>query len=375
MCSTTRGNRSFPLQLGFTPTEEVYSQVKDTFSIEIQWGKRTTPSAFRKNLQGILDEGTSTGTSTNTTTIRYRGVSYTLVQAQLSRPTHNDWILSNVKKEKNIGDLVLLFRTNSSNVTEQYIFVVVPFLKESISSNDPLYLQALSGQSVNGTFSLDQCLPKPEERNYSIYTTCLNPSATSALVLVFYEGRILSETTVNAIGSKMNGQGIWPSVVVPQDITLDTPMSITQSAFLAAVRISTLGQQESKGGSAKFREDDTSAYTCVPLDPDKDVENGKIYVDTDTGEVRPMKELLAEREKARKQETTKGLAPGELEKYIAVFIGILASLLFIIGAIYIFFYFTGPTGGLPFWLTQAPTVSIASVIFCFVGFMIGVFSR
>lgn len=374
MCSTTKGNKSFPIQLGFTPTEELYTQVKDTFSIEIQWGKRAIPPSFRTAGIGKLDEGETS----NTTTIRYRGIQYSLVQAQISRPTHNDWILSSVKKEKNIADLVLFFKTQDSKAVEPYIFLVIPLLQETIYSSDPLYLQALSGQTINGTFSLDQCLPKSEERDYGIYTTCLNPSAKSAVVLVFYQGRPVSQTTLSGIRTKMAIQGLFPSISVPPEIMLDTPMSITQSAFSAAVRISNLGRQESRGGSAKFREDDTNAYTCVPLDPDKDVENGKIYVDTDTGEVRPMKEILEERNKARKAGTGKALAPGELEKYIAIFVGILGSLLLVIGLIYLYFYISGrmaEPGGIPGWLAQAPTTSIAAVVFCFLGFLIGVFSR
>ena len=374
MCSTTKGNKSFPIQLGFTPTEELYTQVKDTFSIEIQWGKRAIPPAFRTASIGKLDEGETS----NTTTIRYRGVQYSLAQAQISRPTHNDWILSSVKKEKNIADLILLFKTRDSKAVEPYIFIVIPLLQETIYSSDPLYLQALSGQTITGTFSLEQCLPKVEEREYGIYTTCLNPSATSAVVLVFYQGRPVSQTTISGIRTKMSIQGLFPSVNVPSEIILDTPMSITQSAFVAAVRISILGTKESRGGSAKYREDDTNAYTCVPLDPDKDVENGKIYIDTDTGEVRPMKEILEERNKARKAGTAKALAPGELEKYIAIFVGILGSLLLVIGLIYLYFYVSGrlaQPGGLPGWLAQAPTTTIAAVLFCFVGFLIGIFSR
>lgn len=374
MCSTARGNKSFPIQLGFTPTAELYTQVKDTFSIEVQWGKRAIPPAFRTASVGRLDEGETS----NTTTIRYRGVQYSLIQAQISRPTHNDWLLSSVKKEKNLADIVLLFKTQSTNAVEPYIFLVMPLLQETIFSGDPLYLQALSGQTVNGPFSLDQCLPKIEERNYAIYTTCLNPSGSSAVVLVFYEGRPVSQTTFSGIRTKMSVQGLFPSITVPTEIMLDTPMSITQTAFSAAVRISNLGRQESRGGSAKFREDDTSAYTCVPLDPDKDVENGKIYIDTDTGDVRPMKEILEERNKARKAGTAKALAPGELEKYIAIFVGILGSLLLVIGLIYLYFYVSGrmaEPGGIPGWLAQAPTTSIAAVVFCFLGFLIGIFSR
>ena len=76
------------------------------------------------------------------------------------------------------------------------------------------------------------------------------------------------------------------------------------------------------------REDSLDSYQCVPLDPDKNIQDGKIKVDLETGEV--LSDVVAERAAVRAADSVKGsMEPGRLEKYMGSAIGVvLAVILF-----------------------------------------------
>ena len=385
MCSTA-GNKSFPISLGFTPTQDLYTSLTDPFPIQFNFGTRSTPPSFTNKLQGLLDE------TTVSSTIRYNGVNYNLLSAQLTQPTHTKWILDTTKKAKNTVDLVLTFSTKNMAVTNKYIFITVPLLKEATYSSDPKYLQGLSGQVVNGPFSLQNCISTTAP--YAVYSTCLNPKAYSAVCLVFYEGCSVSSTTLEAIkagaptyittggphnpikSTRDEGPSIYPQVSAPADVTFaPTPILLTLDAFKVAVRISSLTTAQT---TKPTETNATESYKCVPLDPEASVVNGNITIDVTTGKVQPLNKILADRDAAKTALTKGGLDPGQLELYIAIFLGILASIGLIVACIYGVLWYRGNLDSidmLPEWIKEAPTVTVTAVLFAFAGFLSGVFMR
>lgn len=345
--------------------------MKEIFSIEFQWTSRTTPPIFSNSQKGILDEGSGKG---SVSTIRWKGNTYSLLQAQISTPTHNNWMYDTTKKEKNTADLVLLFKTSSTISSERYIFIVVPILKETTLSVEPAYFRALSGQSITGQYSLVDCLPPVGSREYTYYTTCMEPSATNALVLYFYQGCQLSTTTLNAIAAELGVTQNWPALSVPSEILLSAPINITRDAFRAAVRVSSLGEAESKA-PAQFEDRGTESYKCVPLDPDSSVQDNKLQINVASGDVRSLKTILAEREALRKDVGPKGLEPGQLETILAVFLAILLSLFVVGGGIYAYFYYTTDPTGWPDWTSWTPGIILSGLLFALAGFLLGVFVK
>uniref|UniRef100_A0A6C0BAP2 Uncharacterized protein n=1 Tax=viral metagenome TaxID=1070528 RepID=A0A6C0BAP2_9ZZZZ len=384
MCSTA-GNKSFPISLGFTPTQELYTTLTDPFPIQFNFGTRSTVPKFSNGPLGLIDE------TTVSSTIRYNGVNYTLLSAQLTNPTHTKWILDTSKKTKNTVDLVLTFSTKNRSVIDKYIFITVPLLNEETYSSDPAYLQGLSGQKVNGPFSIQDCISKTAP--YAVYSTCLNPNAYSAICLVFYEGCSVSSTTLSAIKGgtpttvsrsgphnpnilTVAGPPIYPQVAAPADVTFaSTPLLLTLDAFKVAVRISSLTTAQT---TKPTETNATESYKCVPLDPEASVVNGNITIDVTTGKVQPLNKILADRDTAKKDLSKGGLDPGQLELYIAIFLGILASIGIIIGLIYGFLWYRGTLGSIeswPEWIKEAPTVTVTAVLFAFAGFLSGVLIR
>jgi hypothetical protein len=75
------------------------------------------------------------------------------------------------------------------------------------------------------------------------------------------------------------------------------------------------------------REDGLDSYKCVPLDPDKNIQDGKIKVDLETGEV--LSDVVAERAAVRAADSVKGsMEPGRLEKYMGSAVGIILAVVF-----------------------------------------------
>ena len=377
MCSTA-GNKSFPISLGFTPTQTLYTSLTDPFPIQFNFGTRSTPPKFTNKPQGLLDE------TTVSSTIRYNGVNYTLLSAQITGATHTKWILDTTKQAKNRLDMILTFSTKSTSVTDKYIFITVPLLTEALYSSDPHYLQGLSGQVVNGPFSIQDCISKTAP--YAVYSTCLDPKAFSALCLVFYEGCSVSATTLNSIftldsvvKTELGVRPVnimAPPLLSPIDVTFaPSPLLLTAEAFRVAVRISSLTTAQT---TKPTETNPTNSYKCVPLDPEASVVKGNITIDVTTGKVQPLNKILEDRETAKAALSKGGIDPGQLELYIAIFLGILASIVILVGGIYGFLWYRGTLGSIdtwPEWIKEAPTVAITAVLFAFAGFLSGVFMR
>jgi len=367
------GNTSFPVIPPAAADKALYDSVRDTIGVEFNLGPRANAPIFVNTSEARIDEGSDTGIY-----IRYNSLNYKIVQAQITKPLNKSWILSAATKNNNVADLTLTFQSSSSTADPKYIFMSVPILRETTTVIDPLYIAALAGQNVNGPFSLSQCIPSVKD--YATYTTCLEPAPFNALCILFYQGLSVNGGTLDAMARLAGNGGTWPSFKAPTDVTLISSIPpITPDAFRASVRINTVGAAQTTKMSAT-RTDNTSAYQCVPLDPDRDVANGKLIIDTSTGIPQPMTKLLGARESARKDVGGKPpLAPGEMETIIAAFLGIILSLGLVIGATYAYFWYRDGSldilNSFPAWVRESPWLVFTAVLFCFAGFLIGALTR
>lgn len=372
------GNTSFPILPPAAIDQTLYDSVRDTVPLQFMFGPRASHPLFSVTATALIDEGSS---STSTIpTLRYNGLTYTLIQAQITKPLHKGWILSSVKRDKNVADLTLILKNSAATGKNglKYVFVSIPLLRETVTVVDPLYLASLAGQQVNGPFSLSQCIPTGSE--YASYSTCLEPNPWNAFSLVFYQGLSLNAGTLDAMATAAGNGGIWPSFKAPTDVTLmTTNLALTPEAFRASVRISTLGSAQSAGEPSQ-RVDNTNAYQCVPLDPDRDIANGKITIDTSTGIPQPMNKLLGAREAMRADAGGKPpLAPGEMETIIAAFLGILLCLSLVIGGVYAYVWYRNGSIDImntwPAWVREFPWLVFTAVLFSFAGFLVGALTR
>jgi len=363
------GNQSFPIELDFTPTQELYDSIKTGFSIDFDWTSRKDPPIFSNQKETLLDEKTSTA--------RFQGMEYSLVSAQITNATHRSWILSSEASQANKLDILCVFKSKLFDTEYPYIFVVIPIISMDSAVPESNYLLGLGGLcSDKRIYSLEDTLPSGDKRVFASYSTCLEPNGENALVMVFINGRYASLKTTNAI-TEISGRGPttpFPSIKLPTSITLTTPSRFSQTRFEKTVRVSSLLSRQVRG--TQFRTDDTYAYKCVVMDPDRDVKDGKLVIDTQTGNPVPLNEVLLARDKVREFEIpVSGLKPGQLELAVAIFLGILLGLSFILAIVYLFLRWRNPGASsiFPEWFTQMSSVTITACLFAFIGFLIGAF--
>ena len=367
-CPTT-GNRSFPVALGFSPSTEDYNAVRDTNDINFQWASRpNAPNFTNPTVMSLTETGIAISACT------YRGLKYKLLQAQICQPTHKGWLGSMVLQQKNTTDFILTFKAEQSSVSLKYIFVVVPLLQEDTYTGDSRFLQGLAGQNVGGSFSFDQILPS-SDKTFATYQTCFEPAGMNALAVVFLAGRQVSKTVNDSLRAIAGGTVL--SFRGPDDVNIEQANSLTNAQFQTNVRSGSLNAAAFSGKVDSTNP--TAAYQCVVLDPERDVLDGKITMDTVTGDVKPLNGILSDRKKVMASYTKrKGIEPGVLEKYIAIFLGIILSILVLWGLGWAALTATGRQTlwtTLPQFVQGIPLNLVLAILFMFIGVLIGVFAK
>jgi hypothetical protein len=124
-----------------------------------------------------------------------------------------------------------------------------------------------------------------------------------------------------------------------------------------------------------LRQDDTSAYQCVAIDPDSALVDGKLSVDIKSGEV--LTDVLEKRDQLRAENNvTVSMDAGRLEKYMGTALGIILSVL-LFGMIFHFAMILFLEAGIDanvhnHWTLYIPRYGIMLLITGFIGFVIGV---
>lgn len=380
----TTGNISYPIIApAFTATADQttqYDNLRDIFPIEFNFGPRATAPIFSSSNTGVLDDSSLSSPAT----IRYNGRTYTLTKSQITQPYNKSYIIQQANKDANFGDLTLLFKISelvpNEEGVQKYLIISVPLLKNG--STDVSYLSGLAGITANGPFSLEQCLPAG--RDFAVFTTCLDATTPlKALVMVFFKGCQVTPTTVDRIIANTTGIVDTPSKVftnsltVPPDFTLRTPATFSLTDFQKTVIVSSLTYKETTS-MVTSRIDSPNAYKCVPFDPDIDINDSNIVIDTTTGYTKSMTDILAERQDVITR--TSGPSAKSYEIMIiltAVFLGLLAFVFFCILCVYIYLWYNNQLATtisfLPPYILERSTTAGIGIIFGFAGLILGIF--
>lgn len=412
VCDYNNQVTSFPLTLTVTPSIDLYSSVEEPIAIDFQWASRTTSPQFVSGSSTIDEAGTGNGGSgaSNITTMRFNNITYNIFSVQISSGpvtttpisgstltssgSHNSWILPITMKSKNNEDLIITFYNPSASAPYNYVLVVIPIIRTGTASTDPLYLTALSSAQTRGTFSLASCMPAPTAL-FAYYSTCLDgytqhKTPENANVFVAVQGISVSDNLMRRIAGKAGASVNFPAVSLPfitrfarrinsVDNTNFNQYVLTTRHLLNFANIKNIY----KDLSINSREDPSSAYQCVPLDPDRDVVDGKLKIDLTSGKL--LNDVLAERDAVRAAaapstpQTADNAA--RFRKFLSSAIGILCAIL--IFSILIFLISTlvtskpapvDPTAmslSPPSWVQQIPVYGIMTVVAGLVGFVVG----
>jgi hypothetical protein len=371
MCSTTYGLKDFPVENSVPVTPSLNASIYEEIALDIQWSPKATEPKFihdgtYANL-GFLEYMDSGASST---TLRLNGNSFSFLSLQLCIPQHKGF-LSTTKKSECFGELVMGFKAQNS-IAESYLFLCIPILTRSTTTVSP-YLEALRNGRLDGK-PISMLSLLPSDTHYISYSTCLQRTeaqqtvSKQTRVLVFTEGLAYPENKFYEIARMVNpqvsGQVVLPMIQLPDSLqdrrtgnSLSTISSETE--YKSLLRYS---QYYPKGmpDSSRYREDNLNSYKCVPLEPSQNIRDGKIIVDTDTGEL--LSKVLEDKQEPGTPSKSK-LTPALVEKVIAICISlVLIAFIFLILA-YIIANLTTPNADSFFHIIKENSGTIKPVVF------------
>ena len=391
------GVRDFPIQRTANLSPTVIDAVKESFLIDVQWATKSNAPEFvlDTNDKGFLREG-SFSSDASTTTLRFQGNSYTLKTMQLTKSLHGSFFTEDL--QRNIpAELVVVFSTNNA-IAEKYVIFCIPIFTGA-SSTQNIYLNALlQGRLPGKPISLGTVLP--DDSKFLAYSTCLSQlqnnqsTSTNARVLLFYstiafaqvnelKKNLFSFRNANNVMVPGNATQSFPDVRLPDLInpkTMAVPFTIdNENTFTRFLRSGSLKDTQGQGGGVFTREDTTSSYKCVPLNPDLHVnKDRKIVVDTRKGEL--LSDVLSKRDADLNSDLgKKGISAETMETILAVAFGIAIGLLVLSIVAYFISRITasegsfskGPWVVLPDWIKNGTPILIVSLIVGLVGFGVG----
>jgi hypothetical protein len=393
-CPNT-GVRDFPIKTTVNITDALVASIQESFLINTQWGSRATAPVFQPGISnGMLQEGSSVSNAPSTSTLRLQGNTYTLFSVQICEPQHKDFCYA---AEKNLvkAEVLLIFKATLM-ISEKYVVFAIPIL-EAATTSPNVYINSLLQERLPGNpISVGSLLPtSPEDQVFFSYSTCLSQVtgnqtvATQARVFVFLKGirhpsaSQLLQKIIIAIGPM--GRRI-PATAFPvsrlpdglQKSTMPMPFLLdNETVFGQYLRSGRLNQGEF-GSAGGFREDTTSAYKCVPLNPDLQVQDGKIKVDTQKGEL--LSKVLSDRSADLEGDLGKeGMNAEQFERMLAIALGIAIGLLVLMILAYFISrvtassssYAPGPIAQVPSFIKNATPILLVSALVGTLGFVIG----
>lgn len=397
VCPAT-GVKDFPIQNDVPITGVLNESVTEVFSLQFRFAPRSDVPHFLATNQGVLDEGINRPGEASQNTLRLRGNDYHLRTVQITSPLHSNFLPTSIK-DNDLGEIVMIFQ-NASGLGNTYCIICIPLIGQE-TQDPPAYLDAiLNDRLPNKPISLEGLLPGRRGNDFVSYVTCLpqvkeqNSTATQVQVFVFISGLAYDSSKIselrnsyftkpgrNNVPEKVS-QKNFADVFLPDSLIAKTstrPFRLAnESQYKSYIRYGLLPQsatREQKTNENR-RIDSTDSYQCVPLNPDVNVKDNTIVIDTDKGT--PLSQVL--KEKADDQDVGGGITPGAVERMIAVIIGTILGLFILSILAYLFILITSKNGGPAFpWLrdqykNMIPTVFIAIVVGA-TGFLIGYFTQ
>lgn len=322
--------QGFPVTLDIAPTQLLYDSVTEPITIDFQWAVRSTPPQFlsSRKTEGVLDE-VGAGT-TGVSTLLYNNRSYSLAFAQLCTASHNSWLLGSQKAE-NKEDLLIVFSTPDTEVYFKHLLFIIPLLRKA-DATDPQYLRGVNG-ATQGPFSLKDCMPKNPKTQFAYYGSCLNSAVTNGRpefvnIFISLQGVPVTPGLMTSILKKISeAAATFPSANPPfmTRFVQTAKKRIGADFTLFVLTSNELLNIEAASARAKAqlntRIDDAASYKCVSLDPDADIQDGKLVIDADTGT--PLTSVLAERQEVRASDgEVSTVQPGSVQRQFAKGLGI-----------------------------------------------------
>lgn len=381
MCSPF-GIRDFPILNSVSVTTSLNGSIYEEIPLDIQWGpKATEPTFIYDGTYADMGFTEMFSSDPSTTTLRLNGNSFNLISVQFSAANHTT-LLAQEKQKDCSGEIVMAFRAQNA-ISESYLFLCVPILARSTTSPS-VYLEALRLGRLDGKpTSLLSVLPG--DKHYISYSTCLQKQdktgtfAKQARVFVFTEGLLYPGDKLREIIQKTSRTPApyFHELVLPdglRDKSQALLFSITtETDYKSLLRYSQY-YSEGQPDSSQYRKDNLDSYKCVPLEPSKNIKDGKITVDTETGEL--LSNVLKEDDSGKSRRAK--ITPAMIEKIIAISLAALILIFVLLVLAYVISNLVTPNADTFFGTVKQHTGTITAVTFFatlagIVCFVLGVF--
>ncbi len=384
MCSTF-GIKDFPIVNSVPVVPSLNASIYEEVPLDIQWGPIATAPTFitdgafaNLGLIGPISAASST-------TLRLQGNSFSLLSVQLCEPQHKS-LLPMSKQMACSGELILSFKAQTDRA-ENYIFLCVPILAQA-TATPSAFLEALRLGRLDGKpTSLLTVLP-PEDKHYISYSTCLRrtegarTTTKQARVLVYTAGLRYPNANLTELARKRSGPSrtnppVLPAMQMPDSLVKRTESQLTtittEENYKSLLRYSQY-YPTTRPDSSRYRTDRLESYKCVPLEPSQNIKDGRIVVDTESGEL--LSQVVKDAESGEVRESK--LTPALIEKIIAVIVALVLLAIVLLVLAYILASMTTPNADTFFGIVKQHLGTIAPVVFFslllgIVGFLLGVF--
>lgn len=253
---------------------------KETPNFQFKWSTRSdrpqisqTPGVINLKTEGL-------------TTIIYNQHEYYLTSIQFAQSsqgkgTHTSLISPKTNQLSNKEDIILTFTDINIIIgDQQHIVIVVPIIRNlSGLSVDPDYLHAIySPDSVSAErgITIESLIPKGPYVSYTICTPRIGVAGSNQNLMIMvsmYGLPVINASILNIL------QGQTLSNYIPPASVQFTQSSSTAPIMVLFNNILTTPTPPPE----PIRTLTTDALKCVPLDPEKQIENGKIKIDASTG--------------------------------------------------------------------------------------------
>lgn len=261
------------------------------------------------------------------TSINYNQHEYYLRSIQFAqragRGTHTPMITPATNQSSNKEDVILTFTDENIIIgDQQHLVIIIPIIRQmSGLSIDPDYLHRIytpNSVTAENPITIESLIPNGPYTSYTICVPRIGSTGSNQNIMILvsmYGLHVLNATMLNILQS----QSLSPYIPPPSVLFMPN-MAATAPPMVIYNNIVTTPSPPPE--SVKTLK--TDALKCVPLDPEKQIENGKIRIDASTG--KPLDIVQANRLEtmaATLSNTSSVISPQTFVRAVSLTLGVL----------------------------------------------------
>lgn len=300
--------KSFPVNIASTlqVSPVLYNTLKSPINLSFEWASGTDIPKFSDTVS--LNSGELYHSSISPTKLTYNNAIFSLLSVQLTSAAHSSWLAlttSEATIDDNREDVILTFLHepelgNNVNKPPMMIILVSPIVRINRIFPSSAFLSGLANSTAQ-TVNCNSLFPNISNNQYAYYTTCIkslspNNDFQNALVVINVQGLLVSNNIMNTILEKFQSPQL-PSYITSNllsNFVYESSQALGTIDFTGKVKVSLGYGDTGATTNSSMLTTPIDNYKCVPLNPETDIDNGALTVDTTNGTI--LKNSLGKRQ-------------------------------------------------------------------------------